>query len=214
MAALIPTSFTARVIWLGVNRNREVALQSEPLTEMALSFAGFAGESHGGLTRASCSRVAAQYAPGTEIRNTRQISIVAQEDLVAIAAEIGLEVLDPALIGASMVVDGLPDFTHIPPGARLQDEMTGTALVVDMENRPCMLPARPIETVHPGKGRAFKAAAKGRRGVTAWVEREGTITVGATLRLHIPDQPVWLHLEKARAGAGAGSAGGSDGQDR
>jgi len=34
-------------------------------------------------------------------------------------------------------------------------------------------------------------AAKGRRGVTAWVEREGRLAVGDALRLHIPDQPAW-----------------------
>jgi hypothetical protein len=36
--------------------------------------------------------------------------------------------------------------------------------------------------------------------VTAWVEREGEIRLGAKLRLHIPDQPVWPHLQAARIG--------------
>ena len=69
-----------------------------------------------------------------------------------------------------------------------------------MENRPCTLPARPIEDRHPGFGKAFKAAAAGRRGVTAWVEREGTLTLGETVTLHIPDQPVWAQLNEARLG--------------
>jgi hypothetical protein len=38
--------------------------------------------------------------------------------------------------------------------------------------------------------------------VTAWVEREGVIALGATLRLHIPDQPVWPHLHQARKDVG------------
>jgi hypothetical protein len=33
-----------------------------------------------------------------------------------------------------------------------------------------------------------------------WVEREGTVALGDTLRLHIPDQPVWAHLSAARRG--------------
>ena len=199
MPALIPTGLTARVVWLGVNRSRAAALETEGVGEMALSFAGAEGESHAGLTRPSCSRVVAQHKRGTEIRNTRQLSLVAAEDLAAIAMAMGIVALPPALVGASMVLEGLPDFTHLPPTSRLQDEATGATLVVDMENRPCSLPAKPIEVLYPGKGRAFKPAAKGRRGVTAWVEREGIVTLGAVLRLHIPDQPIWAHLEQERA---------------
>ena len=44
---------------------------------------------------------------------------------------------------------------------------------------------------HGDAGKGFKAAAKGRRGVTAWVERPGALVVGDRLRLHIPDQPAW-----------------------
>ena len=198
MAALSPTRYSATVTWLGHNIDRGAALETAALTEMPLTFAGYAGESRSGLTRPSDSRVVAQYRRGTEIRNTRQLSILSAEDLAAIAAAMGIEALDPALLGASMVLEGIPDFSHVPPSARLQDEDSGTTLTVDMENRPCSLPAKPIEARHPGFGRAFKRAALHRRGVTAWVEREGTIRLGATLRLHIPDQPVWPHLDAAR----------------
>jgi hypothetical protein len=198
MPALLPTDFTARVTWLGANRDRSAALVSAPLTELRLTFAGPEGESHGGLTRLSCSRVTGQHPRGTVIRNTRQVSILSAEDLGAIAARMGLEALDPALVGASLVIEGIPDFSHVPPSSRLQDVDTGATLVVDMENRPCTLPAKPIAAVHAGKGAAFKAAARGRRGVTAWVEREGTIRLGATLRLHVPDQTAWPHLAAAR----------------
>jgi hypothetical protein len=44
---------------------------------------------------------------------------------------------------------------------------------------------------HPGKGAAFKPAAKGLRGVTAWVEREGLFRIGDAITLHIPDQRAW-----------------------
>jgi hypothetical protein len=198
MPALIPTRYTATVTWLGHNIDRGAALETVALSEMPLTFAGYGGESRAGLTRPSDSRVVAQYRRGTEIRNTRQLSILSAEDLAAIAADMGIETLDPALVGASMVLEGIPDFSHVPPSSRLQDEDSGTTLTVDMENRPCSLPAKPIEVHHPGFGRAFKRAAQHRRGVTAWVEREGTIRLGATLRLHIPDQPVWPHLAAAR----------------
>ena len=202
MPALLPTRFTATVTWLGHNADRDAALETVALAEMPLTFAGHARESRAGLTRPSDSRVLAQYRRGTPIRNTRQLSILSAEDLAAIAAGMGLDALDPALVGASMVIAGIPDFSHVPPSSRLQDEESGTTLTIDMENRPCQLPAKPIEARHPGFGKAFKRAAVNRRGVTAWVEREGTIRLGATLRLHVPDQPVWPHLAEARRGIG------------
>jgi hypothetical protein len=60
-----------------------------------------------------------------------------------------------------------------------------------MENRPCVLPAPYIEADAPGAGKKFKTAAKNKRGVTAWVEREGEIAVGASISVHIPDQRPW-----------------------
>lgn len=201
MPALKPTDFTGRITWLGYVPDRDASLRSHAVTEAPVTFVGFVGEDHGGLTRASCSRVRSQHPKGTEIRNVRQFSVVSAEELAAIAAEIGVDQMDPAWIGASLVIAGIPDFTKVPPSSRLQGP-DGVTLVIDMENRPCHLPAPVIEEDAPGHGRAFKQAAKGRRGVTAWVEREGTLHVGDALRLHIPDQPAWPHLAAARADGG------------
>lgn len=197
MPVLKPTAHIGRIVWLGLVRDRDAALESVAVDSLTATFAGPEGEAHGGLTRPSCSRVTAQYPKGTVIRNTRQFSVLAAEDLAAIAAKMGVATLDPALVGATMVVEGIPDFSHIPPSSRLQAE-GGATLVVDLENRPCMLPARPIEARHPGLGARFKAAAQGRRGIVGWVEREGTFRLGEAIRLHVPDQPVWAHLDGAR----------------
>jgi hypothetical protein len=197
MPALKPTAYEGRVIWLGRVTDQDHDLRSEVLSEAVLRFDGIEGEMHGGITRAACSRTLAQYPKGTEIRNVRQLTILSREDLDAIAARMGTEALDPVLLGASMVIEGIPDFTHVPPSSRLQ-VASGASLAVDMENRPCTYLARDISKDHADLGRGFKPAAKGRRGVTAWVEREGPVAVGDTIRLHIPDQPVWAHLETAR----------------
>lgn len=193
MPALKPTDYYATVKWLGSVKDSETNLTSTPTVEMPLTFAGFEAEFHAGLTRPSCSRVKQQYPRFTEIKNARQLSIVSQEELDLIAAEMGLAQLAPHLVGASLVIDGIPDWSHVPPSSRLV-ATDGPGLVIDMENRPCHLPAPFIEAENPGKGKAFKAAAKGRRGVTASVERVGTLSLGMTLRLHIPDQPVWAEL--------------------
>ena len=192
MPALKPLKLTGQIVWLGHVPDREAALASTAQGEMALSFAGPAGEDHGGLTRPSCSRVISQYPRGTEIKNTRQLSVVSAEELAHIAEAMGVDTLDPWLVGATMVLSGIPDFSHLPPSSRLQIA-NGATLTVDMQNRPCHLPAAEIEVPHPGKGRAFKAAARGLRGVTAWVEREGTARVGDSVTVHVPDQRAWAY---------------------
>jgi len=192
MHALKPTDFTGTVTFLGGVKDRAAQLASDALPEINATFAGFAGESHSGLTRPSDNRVKAQHPLGTEIRNTRQFSICSAEELALIAAEMGIDAFDPCWVGASMVITGIPDFTLVPPSSRLQFS-SGATLTVDMENRPCVLPAPGIERDRPGYGRKFKPAARARRGVTAWVEREGLISLGDSVRLHVPDQPRWPH---------------------
>ncbi len=199
MPTLIPAPFAARIVWLGRVADRDAALQSAAVTELHAGFSGPEGEAHGGVTRPACSRVAGLYPRDTEIRNVRQFSVLSAEDLAQIAERMGVERLDPALVGATMVIEGIPEFSRVPPSSRLQAE-GGATLVVDMENRPCVLPAKPIEAALPGKGKAFKPAAVGRRGVTAWVEREGVLRVGDAIRLFVPDQPVWAHLAAVRRG--------------
>ena len=200
MAILTPTELTGRVVFLGRVPDRAAGPASVPADELAFGFEGVAGESHAGLTPPSCSRVTGQYPKGTEIRNTRQVSILSTEELAETARLLGIPALPPEWVGASMVLEGIPDFTLVPPSSRLVFE-GGASLTVDMENAPCQIPAREIETRHPGVGRGYKAAARNRRGVTAWVEREGVVRLGETVRLHVP--PVRLYPPLA-AGAGEG----------
>lgn len=198
MPALKPTSYYGEITYLGRVARRGETLRSDPMADVLATWAGVEGEEHGGINRASCSRVMAQHPRGTTIRNVRQFSIVSAEELAQIAAKMGVAVLDPAWVGASICLSGLPDLTHLPPSSRLQSD-SGTTLVIDMENRPCTLPIAEIAREYPeDQARRFKAAASGLRGVTAWTEREGPLTIGDKMRLHIPDQRIWNHLEAAR----------------
>ena len=193
MPALIPTDFHATITWLGVAPNPEGQgdLRSLPRESLTLTFDGPEGEvRHGGRTRPSCARVTSQHPKGTEIANVRQLSIVSAEELAEIARDCDLPEIDPTWLGATLVLEGLHDFSHLPPSSRLQAE-GGATLVIDMQNRPCHLPAREIEKDAPGHGKQFKTAAAGKRGVTAWVERPGPLTLGERLRLHIPEQRPW-----------------------
>lgn len=197
MPILMPTDLTGTVVFLGLVRSRDAGPCSEPVDRVETTFEGLTGESHSGLTRASCSRVTQQYAKGTKIRNTRQASILSREEIAAIASALGLGALPPAWLGANLVLEGIPELTLLPPGARLIFD-GGVSLTVDMENGPCHIPARVIEDHHPGKGGGFRTAARNRRGVTAWVEREGMIGLGETARLHVPPQRLYPPLASHR----------------
>ena len=191
MPALKPTRYTAEIVWLGaVMDDDRTALMAPARDALDLTFDGVAGAFHAGLTRPSCSRVKSQYAKGTEIKNERQLSIVSQEEIDQIAATMGVDALDPARLGASMVIKGIPDFSHVPPSSRLQAE-SGATVTIDMENRPCQFPALSLTADHGDAAKGFKPAAKDRRGVTAWVAAEGRVALGDILTLHIPDQPAW-----------------------
>lgn len=64
-----------------------------------------------------------------------------------------------------------------------------------MENRPCSFTGKVVheDNPHIAHWNEFKPAAAGRRGVTAWVEREGEVRVGDTVELFLPDQRPWRH---------------------
>ncbi|PYG28535.1 MOSC domain-containing protein [Pelagimonas varians] len=189
MPALKQTDFFATITWLGTVPLGD-GLRAVPAQDMTLDWDGPLGEKHGGRTRPSCSRVTSQHTRGTDIANVRQLSVVSQEELDAIARDMGLGGLEPEWLGATLVIQGIADFSFVPPSSRLQAE-NGTTLIIDMNNRPCIYPAKEIESDKPGFGPKFKSAANGRRGVTAWVERPGVLAMGDRMRLHIPDQRQW-----------------------
>lgn len=180
----------ARTQAILINSSPDEDLSSSRITSARVSYEGLEGESHSGLVRLSCVRVRHQYKEGTEIRNTRQISIVSVEELAAIADNMGIPELEPEWVGANLLVSGIPDFTKIPPSTRLIFA-GGASLVVDLENSPCKYPGEIIDRHHPGKGSLFAKAAYGRRGVTAWVEREGSIDTGDSIEVHIPPQQIY-----------------------
>ena len=180
----------ARAQAILVNSTPDEDLSSSRVASVEVSYAGFAGESHSGLVRSSCVRVRHQYTQGTEIRNTRQISILSTEELAVIADNMGIAELRPEWLGANLVVSGIPNFSQIPPSTRMIFD-GGASLVVDLENSPCKYPGEVIERHHPGFGKLFAKAAVGFRGVTAWVEREGQLNTGDSINLFIPPQRIY-----------------------
>lgn len=189
MPMLSATDLTAEIRFLGINDSGD-DLSTSSVNQIQVDYTGFIGDSHSGLTRPSCTRVQSQYPKGTEIRNTRQISALCAEELNQIAKGMHLNSLNPQWVGANLVLEGLPDFSKLPPSSRLIAS-NGTSLVVDMENAPCRFPGEIIEKHVTGFGKLFPKAALNKRGVTLWVERPGSLTIGDKLTLHIPPACHW-----------------------
>ena len=193
MAVLIDSGLRGKVESLLIHHaNSDDDITSAVIESAHLTYAGIEGESHSGLTRESCVRVKGQYKEGTEIRNTRQLSIVSAEELAQVAALMGIETIQPSWLGASLCVSGIPDFTRLPPSTRLIFS-GGVSLVIDMENEPCEYPARVISEYHPDEGKYFVKHAFGKRGVTAWVEKPGVINSNESLSVHVPRVRTYRH---------------------
>lgn len=163
------------------------SIVSHAIDRVDLSYEGFPGDTHSGLTRAACSRFPYLYEKGVEIRNTRQLTIVSSEELVEIATGLKMDFLPAGWLGANIELSGIPSLTLLPPSSRLVFSSKAT-IVVDIENWPCVYPAKIIDSFHPGKGRKFIKTAKNKRGFTAWVEREGPIEPGDSVEVFVPDQ--------------------------
>lgn len=192
MAILKPTTLTGRIDGIFVNQSGETTEPNE-IDRIHATFAGLDGDAYSSLTRPACVRTKRQYRPGTNIRNVRQITIASAEELTDIGEAMGLgQPVHPAWTRANLVVSGFPDFTQVPPSSRLILD-GGASLVVDMENQACSFPGELIDRHFPGRGKLFVKAAWGRRGVTAWVEREGDLWTGADVALHIPPQRLYGH---------------------
>jgi MOSC domain-containing protein YiiM len=192
MAILDRLDLKGRVEALLRSPVRESGLEKHRADRLTMTFDGVEGDCHGGRTRASDSRMVKQYAKGTEVANTRQVSILSTEELAEVASALGIPALPPEWVGANIVTSGIPDLTLLPPSTRLMFS-SGATIIVDLENAPCRYVGDVIEKHHPGVGGRFVAAAKHKRGLVGWVERPGAIAVGDEIVLHVPPRRVWTH---------------------
>jgi MOSC domain-containing protein YiiM len=190
MAIVKEISLIGRVEACLLSANRELGLEKAQTEHLTLTFDGIVGDCHSGPTMLSDSRTLRQYPRGVTLRNRRQVSLVSVEEMDEVAQRLGIPEIKPEWVGANVLVSGIPDFTLLPPSTRLMFA-SGATLIVDLENAPCKYPAEIIERRHPGHGLSFPEKAKQKRGLVAWVEREGKITSGDTIRIFLPPQRIW-----------------------
>jgi MOSC domain-containing protein YiiM len=155
------------------------SMPGSAVDEVDVAWEGFVGDKHSGMTMKSNSYQKA-YPKGTEVRNIRQISIVSVEELKHVAESMDLPTIDPAWVGANLLVSGIPGLTQLPGGSRLYFD-NGVGIVVECENLPCTTAGGSLQSQfldRPEITTAFPKKAIGKRGLVAWVERPGRIVKG------------------------------------
>ncbi|RUU59359.1 MOSC domain-containing protein [Mesorhizobium sp. M2C.T.Ca.TU.002.02.1.1] len=168
--------------------------ETRAVAELQLGFDGIAGDFHGGTTRRSGGREP-WYPRGTEMRNERQLSVVAADELAIVAQRMGLEEIKPEWIGANLVIEGVPQLSMLPAGSLLFFK-GGVTLKVDGQNKPCRVAGQSIAE-HVGAADLnatallFPKEAKRLRGLVAWVEKPGVIRPGEEISIRVPEQ--WIY---------------------
>jgi MOSC domain-containing protein YiiM len=164
------------------------SLLSTPLSEVQVTLEGFAGDLHAGFTRPSDSRTP-RYPRGAPIGNRRQVSIVSQEELAEIAAELDVPEIRPEWLGANLMLGGIPYLTHLPPATQLYFA-GGVTLWVSGENRPCRGPGELVQAEYPEMPdltARFVKAARHKRGLVAMVEMGGVLRRGEAVEAKVPE---------------------------
>ena len=185
--------FMGRTKKLLLSADRERSLEKAEVARLELLFSGIKGYFHAGLTRKSDVRTIKQYPRDTAIRNVRQLTLVSEEELTEIAGLTGIPEMKAEWLGANVVTSGIPDLTMLTPSTRMQFP-SGATIVVDMENFPCRQVADVVGQHYPEPKTGLVASAMHKRGVIAWVEREGVITSGDEIVLWVPQQRLYAHM--------------------
>lgn len=165
-----------------------------PRDSLELTFEGIKGDFHEGITRKSGSREP-WYPRGTEMRNERQITIVAPDEMRRVARAMDITEVRPEWIGANMTIDGIESLSMLPAGT-LMFFREGVTLKIDFQNGPCRIAGRVIAEnagmadVEAG-AMLFPKVAKRLRGLIAWVEKPGIISIGEDVSVRTPEQ--WIY---------------------
>jgi MOSC domain len=183
--------FQGKVESLLARASRDAGFVKAKTGSMALTFAG-PEDCHAGLTRKSDSRTLPLYKRNIDIRNVRQLTLLSVEELADMARRLDIPKVEPEWLGANMLVSGIPDLSLLPPSTRLQFP-SGATIVVDMENYPCSQIAKVIDEHNPGTRFKVVEAAMHKRGVTAWVEREGNVSIGDSVKIITPPNRLYPH---------------------
>ncbi|MBZ9982892.1 MULTISPECIES: MOSC domain-containing protein [unclassified Mesorhizobium] len=199
---LFPADLTVDIVPGRRLAARAVALYAAPfdhfetkaVEKLQLGFDGIAGDFHAGIARRSGGREP-WYPRGTEMRNERQLSLVAADELALVAERMGLEEIKPEWIGANLLIEGVPHLSMLPSGSLLFFQ-GGVTIKIDAQNKPCRVAGQSIaEHVraadHDATALLFPKVAKRLRGLVGWVEKPGIVRSGEEISVRVPEQ--WIY---------------------
>lgn len=171
---------------------QENEFATRPVESLELTFDGIPGDFHAGPTRKSGSREP-WYPRGTVIRNERQLSLLAPDELQTVAQRLEIPELKAEWIGGNIVLDGISNFSMLPPRTLLFFD-GGVTIKLDGDNGPCRISGKSIAAEFDGRDDIelnFSKVAKQMRGLLGWVEKPGKIVVGESFEARIP--PQWIY---------------------
>ena len=161
-------------------------LEKTPCDTLSLTLEGITGDKHAGFTKKADARNP-EYKRGTLMRNDRQWSAVAPDELAEAARQMGIKQIDPSWVGANLAFTDIPNFTLLPKGTKLIFP-SGAVLLVEAENMPCVLPGRVIASKYPDlklSPNRFPKAAMHKRGLVGVIERAGVVHVGDVVTVQV-----------------------------
>ena len=177
-------------IFVGSSRDSIVSTRKE---FVRVFYDGFEGDRHAGAFRGADVR-AKHFPKGTQIWNSRQISIVSEDELEEIAEMMKVPEIKPEWLGANICVKGIPRLTLTLLGSKIFIPDCYGGLDVSFHitaiNTPCVHPGAVIQDKYPdinGLESRFPSAAHRRRGVVAVVEHAGCIQEGSKAMFWMPD---------------------------
>lgn len=165
------------------------SLVSSAKDKMLVHLAGIVGDRHYGYTFPSNGRYP-MYPRRTEIRNSRQVSLISVEEMAIVADRLGLAEIKPEWLGANVFTSGIPALTQLPPSSRMSFP-GGVMLVVQGENDPCVDVGKVLKARFPeqiAQEADFVKAAVHLRGIVAWIEHPGFICPSDEIRIDVPQQ--------------------------
>jgi hypothetical protein len=166
--------------------------QTQSVPSLKVDIDGIVGDLHRGVARAAGGREP-WYPRGMAMRNERQLTLVAADELAEIALALALPEVRPEWIGANLVIAGIPRLSWLPPRTRLFFA-GGATLAVEGQNAPCRHAGAAIAARIPDRADIellFPKVARRLRGLVAWVEKPGEIAAGQDMTARLPEQ--WIY---------------------
>ena len=169
---------------------------SVPVDKLKCTLDGIQGDRHNSsskLAGAQEKHIVLKHRP---VANFRQVTIVTQEEMDAVAEALGVPKLYAEDFSANIAISGIEGFTTLPPMYYLvfsnKRQETHAVIRIMGENRPCIVAGENMQKRYPeekGLKSRFVKAALHKRGQVAVVYASGVIRVGDTVNF-VPHQPM------------------------